>query len=180
MPTIPDAHCQRCQRPLRLARRRTADARMLRRSQTPEGLCVNCAVHDWLRHTYPVNMLLDEGNPDALLVPYLQQQFIAIMHTAGADAIPAEIDWQVIVDQWDLPWPTPVRKSAANPWDERAERSSDVSRRSEAEDGRLATEGRTPMTITSFAQLNAMAPGAGDELRAALRRAFRREDERDA
>ena len=88
---------------------------MLRRSDKG-GLCVNCAVHDWLRNTYPVNQILaGMKNPQCLLLPYLQDQFISIMKVGNADAVPDEINWQAIVDNWDLPWPFKVNPSAMNP-----------------------------------------------------------------
>ena len=90
-------------------------ARMLKRGKSPKGLCVNCAVHDFLRNTYPVNLLLAQSGPQSLAYPHIQEQFAGIMKSRCSDAMPDEIGWQAIIDNWDLPFPTKLKTSNVNP-----------------------------------------------------------------
>lgn len=107
-------YCERCEAPCKVAGPGNPDAKMLRLSKS-KGLCVNCAVHDWLRNTYPPNMLLAQSGPKVLLYPYIQKQFTGIMQVALADAKPDEINWEAIVENWDLPFPHKIKPSATNP-----------------------------------------------------------------
>jgi hypothetical protein len=88
---------------------------MLRRSAKPKGLCVNCAVHDWLRNTYPVNLLLAKSGPKGLAMAHIQGQFAEIMRAGLADAMPDEINWAAIIENWELPFPTKLKTTATNP-----------------------------------------------------------------
>lgn len=108
--------CERCQAPCHVAAQRRPDAEMLRRSRVPKGICPNCAVTAFLKNTYPCNMLLHQSPHGAqmLLLPHIQEQFVAIMQAGKADMRPDEIVWATVVAQWDLP--TPVRRSSRNPW----------------------------------------------------------------
>jgi len=106
--------CLRCQAHVQVSEPGNSKAKMLRRSTGP-GLCVNCAVHDWLRNTYPVNLILACSSPNSLRFEHVQQQFTDIMRAGGADANPDEIDWEAIIDNWDLPFKDKVKGSAMNP-----------------------------------------------------------------
>jgi hypothetical protein len=75
-------------------------------------------VHDWLRHTSPCNMILAHRDPHALLRPQVQQQVVAIMRQGKAEATPDDIHWQTIVDQWELPFPTKIKRSPTNEMNE--------------------------------------------------------------
>ncbi len=110
-------YCQRCNAPLRVGGSRNEDAKMLRRSKQPKGFCVNCAVHNWLRNTYPVNQILaGMRNPaETLRLEHIQQQFVGIMRAGNADANPDEINWEAIIDNWDLPFKNKVKGRAMNP-----------------------------------------------------------------
>lgn len=107
--------CQRCGATLRVDGPRNPKAKMLRRSKEPKGLCINCAVHDWLRNTYPVNLILAGSKPEVLRFEHIQQQFTNIMRAAGADANPDEINWEAIIANWDLPFKNKVKATATNP-----------------------------------------------------------------
>ena len=112
-------HCERCGARCKVAGPRNSKAKMLRRSREPKGLCVNCAVHDWLRNTYLVNMLLAKSGPKILAYPHIREQFTAIMRVGMADAQPDEINWNLINENWDLPFPHKMKPSAANPCSQR-------------------------------------------------------------
>lgn len=110
-------YCQRCNAPCKVGGHKNEEAKMLRRSEQPKGFCVNCAVHDWLRNTYPVNQILaGMRNPaETLRLEHIQQQFIGIMRVGNADANPDEIDWERIIENWDLPFKDKVKGRAMNP-----------------------------------------------------------------
>ena len=108
-------NCKRCAVRCRIGGPANPDARMLRFAKEGHGLCVNCAVHDFLRNCYPANMMMAKSGPAALLLEHVQEVFAGIMKAAMADATPPEIDWQLIVDNWDLPFADKVKPSATNP-----------------------------------------------------------------
>lgn len=108
-------NCQRCEVSCRVSSPRNPGSKMLRRSKDPKGLCVNCAVHDWLRNTYPCNMLLAQSGPKSLAYPHIQEQFANIMRIGLSDAIPDEICWGTIIENWDLPFPHKIKPSNTNP-----------------------------------------------------------------
>jgi hypothetical protein len=109
-------NCRRCGAKCKVDPVPGSKAKMLKRSAQPEGLCINCAVHDFLRNTYPVNMLLaGMRSPECLLLPHLQQQFADILKSGFSDAKPDEINWRQIVDNWDLPFPNKIKRSPMNP-----------------------------------------------------------------
>lgn len=165
--------CKRCDVRCQVSGPRNPGAKMLRRSKEPKGLCINCAVHDFLRNTYPCNMLLSQSGPESLAHPHIQEQFAGIMRVGLADALPDEIDWNLIIENWDLPFPHKIKPTSTNPC-------------SQLELDEIATGKRpglgvfdTPprskvlrdanLTITSFEQLNELEPGLGDDLKKYLR-----------
>ncbi len=143
---------------------------MLRLSKGPKGLCINCAVHDWLRNTYPVNMLLAESGPKILACPHIQKQFTEIMQVGLAEAQPNEINWDLIIENWDLPFPHKVKPSAINPCTQRV--MDEIAAGNRPGLGSAAPPKPDPlagkMTITSFEELNLLEPGLGDDLKSAL------------
>jgi len=165
-------HCERCEAPCKVAGPRNPEAKMLRRGKEPKGLCVNCAVHDWLRNTYPPNMLLAQSGPKVLLHPHIQEQFTGIMRTALADAKPDEINWESIVENWDLPFPHKMKPSSMNPCSQK-----ELDAIKAGTHPGIGSSGRKSLheiarggCITSFEQLNELKPGLGDNLRKCLRR----------
>lgn len=162
--------CRRCGAQCRIAGPPGAKARMLRFAEGP-GLCANCAVHDWLRNTYPPNILLAQSGPKILLYQHIQEQFAEIMQIGFADAKPDEIDWQMIVDNWELPFAHKMKPSGMNPVSqkeldeiasgERPGLGSPVSR--------SICEIASDLTITSFEQLNKLSPGLGYDFKKCLR-----------
>jgi len=107
--------CSRCGARCKVDPVAGSQAKMLKRSEIPKGLCISCAVHDFLRNTYPVNLLLAQSGPRGLALPHIQEQFAGIMRSRLSDAMPDEISWQAIIDNWDLPFPTKLKSSAVNP-----------------------------------------------------------------
>ena len=111
-------NCLRCGTRLKVDPLAGSKAKMLKRSNVPKGLCVNCAMHNFLRNTYPVNLLLAQSGPESLAYPHIQEQFAGIMKSRCSDAVPDEIGWQAIIDNWNLPFPNKLKSSAVNPVDQ--------------------------------------------------------------
>lgn len=164
-------NCERCGVQLKVDAVPGSKAKMLRRSKEPKGLCINCAVHNFLRNTYPPNIQLAESGPEILLIPHIQMVFADIMKAGFADARPDEIDWQRIVDNWELPFPTKVKPSAMNPCSQ--QELDEIAAGKRPGLGSMGPPKPDPLggrtTITSFDQLNELEPGLGDELRKCLR-----------
>ena len=162
--------CQRCGARCRISGQPGKKARMLRFVEGP-GLCVNCAVHDWLRNTYPPNILLAQSGPKVLLFPHIQQQFAEIMRIGFADAKPDEIDWQKIVENWELPFPNKMKPSSFNPCSQKEIDEIAAGKRQGL--GQWVPPKPDPLdgitTITSFEQLNKLEPGLGDKFRKCLK-----------
>jgi hypothetical protein len=107
--------CGRCGRPYKVNPVPGSQATMLKCADRPKGLCINCAVHNELRHLYPANLILARSGPKALVVPDMQQEFFEICRHAGTDARFEEIDWQAIIANWELPFSTRLKRTATNP-----------------------------------------------------------------
>lgn len=164
-------NCERCEARCKVDALQGSKAKMLRHSKEPKGLCVNCAVHNWLKNTYPPNILLAQSGPEVLLHPHIQEQFAAIMRVGFADAKPDEIDWQRIVDNWDLPFPTKIKPSCTNPCSQ-----EEINAIKAGTHPGIGSSGRKSLReiaqagcITSFKQLNELDPGLGDNLKKCLR-----------
>ena len=107
--------CQRCKAKCKIDPKAQSNAKMLKRGKTVRGYCVNCAVHNWFRNTYPINLTFTTLDPETLRLEYIQQQFANIMRAGNADANPDEIDWLEIIWNWNLPWKDKVKATATNP-----------------------------------------------------------------
>ena len=168
--------CARCGLRCRVASDRNPNAKMLRKSAVPTGLCATCAAHDWLRNTYPTNMILNESQhgPRILLSPSIREQFAEIMRGQNADAKPDEINWNLMIENWDLPWPHGAAKdNPLNPYSEKyaAHRREQIAKEramTDEERARQKAINELPMVLTSFEQLNVIDPGMGDRLKKAL------------
>ncbi|MBA7676117.1 hypothetical protein ES703_84358 [subsurface metagenome] len=163
--------CERCGAQLQVGPAPGSEAKLLRRSKVPKGFCVNCAVHNFLRNTYPPNIQLAESGPEILLIPHIQTVFADIMKAGFADANPDEIDWQRIVDNWELPFPTKLKTSGMNPCSQKELDEVAAGTRS----GLGAVTEDSPLVknrgvIKSFEELNELEPGLGDDLRDCLQK----------
>ena len=151
---------------------------MLRRGKTSDGYCVDCAVHDWLRNTYPINIQLAESGPSPLVHAHVRRQVEEIMRVGNADASPDEIDWDRIIANWELPFPRPVKPTAENPMHEK-----DLQEITRGERKALRPQTGLPYgdgVIRSFEELNALGPGLGDDLKQALDEQMGAESAEDA
>lgn len=163
--------CERCGVRLQVGPAPGSEARMLRRSKVPKGFCVNCAAHNFLRNTYPPNIQLAESGPKILLYPMVQEKFADIMRVGLSDAAPDEIDWQRIVDNWELPFREKVKPSASNPCSQ-AE-LDEVAAGTRPGLGAITRDSplvKNRGVIKSFSELNELELGLGDSLRKCLQR----------
>jgi len=163
--------CKRCGAECMIKGPPGPKAKMLRFAQGP-GLCVNCAVHDFLRNTHPPNILLAKSGPEVLLFEHIQKQFVEIMKISFADAKPDEIDWKRIVENWELPFPHKMKPSLMNPVSQKeldgiaSGKRPGIGDFTESKKARLLRE--CGGCITSFEQINELEPGLGDELKRCL------------
>lgn len=162
-------NCQRCGVACQVSLPRNPKAKMLRRSKELKGLCVNCAVHDWLRNTYPCNILLAQSGPKSLAHPHIQEQFAEIMKVGMADAMPDEINWDLIIENWDLPFPHKIKPSSTNPCSQLELEEIVSGKRPGLGEGISKPIRPEDLTITSYEQLNELEPGLGDDLKKCLR-----------
>ena len=160
--------CERCRARCRASESGNPKAKMLRRSNVPKGLCVNCATHDWLRNTYPCNMILDDSGPTILLHPTVREQFAEIMRGAMADAKPGEINWNLIVENWELPFAKKAKLSPTNPYRPGKDRPFGEGVQYVTRD-KSGLSSRGNLIIRSFDELNEIEPGLGDSFRKCLR-----------
>lgn len=80
-------------------------------AQTAENaLCADCAATAFLKGIDVFMLSIELRGPEILLAPHVQAQFSQIMKVGKADAAPEEIDWQRVVDNWELPMPKGKRR----------------------------------------------------------------------
>ena len=95
--------CQRCGRAA-LGRDGNPAARMMRHAW--KGNCVDCAAVVFLQQLDNLQggKLLPPGHTwaEALRLPHVQEQFAAMMRAGNADASPDEIDWERVIELWDI------------------------------------------------------------------------------
>jgi len=167
--------CERCGARLQVGPAPGSEARMLRRSKVTKGFCINCAVHNFLRNTYPPNIQLAESGPEILLIPHIQTVFADIMKAGFADAMPDEIDWQRIVDNWELPFPSKIKPSNMNPCSQElldavaAGTEPGLGAITETDPRQTVCGCKNAGPITSFEELNQIMPGLGDDFKKLMR-----------
>lgn len=147
---------------------------MLRRSKTAAGYCINCATHDWLRNTYPVNIELARAGPRMLLYPHVRTLFAELLCTARSDARIDEINWNLIVENWELPFLDPVKATAMNPCSQ--QELDRIAAEPEAQQRAVAFECsllEKDAVIRSFDDLDRIDPGLGTNLKRHLDRQIR-------
>ena len=110
-----ECFCGRCGAPCRVNPVPGSKARMMKRADEPKGLCVNCATHDVLRHLYPSNLILERSHGRTLAHLDIQREFFEIAQMHGTDVAFEEINWNAIIANWDLPFPTRVKRFGQNP-----------------------------------------------------------------
>lgn len=104
--------CPRCGKPGRVAGGGDTQARIARYADQAAiarntHSCLECAITGWLKDLE----MVDAAELHGLLLPHVQKQFAALVNASmHEDFRPEEIDWQRIVDNWELPMPKPKQK----------------------------------------------------------------------
>lgn len=116
-------------------------------------------------------MLLAKSGPKSLAYPHIQEQFAGIMRMGLADAMPDEIAWELIIENWELPFPNKVKPSNTNPCSQLE--LFEVSEGTRPGIGDVPVNQHTvtnfdDLTVRSFGQLNELSPGLGDDLKNCL------------
>lgn len=102
--------------------------------------------------------------------PHVQEQFAGIMRVGLSDAIPDEISWDLIIENWDLPFAKDVKPSNTNPCSQ-GELFA-IAEGTRPGLGEIDYSKRQTICdhtcITSFEQMNEISPGLGDEFKGLL------------
>lgn len=93
-------HCQRCGIPCSPGGTGSPDAILLRRAD--QGVCVTCGMALFIKRTPSMMMAIQQNGVGMLLAPHIQTGFANLMAVGKADARPGGIDWQRLVQQWEL------------------------------------------------------------------------------
>lgn len=103
------AECKRCEKPCKVAGPPNPDARLMPYATAEEakkrGLCADCAASAFIKGIPTLMYGIELNGIKMLLDTRVQQQFSQIMIVGKADARPDEVNWQRVVDNWDLPFP---------------------------------------------------------------------------
>lgn len=87
------------------------DAMPLKRSTADAGgMCVNCALTDFIKSVEVFAYGFGKNGVQMMLDPNVQKHFSELFKSGNSDAKPEEIDWQWVVDHWDLPIPKKPRR----------------------------------------------------------------------
>jgi hypothetical protein len=105
-------NCERCGRKCQTSETTNADARLIRKSIVPKGLCVDCAITCFIK-TGPLMELIPGGKDappgfgivEVLSMPHIQKQFSAVFVAGGCADAKSEISWPRVIGNWDLALP---------------------------------------------------------------------------
>ena len=97
--------CARCIRPCEPGESKNPKARPFRRAK--KGLCVNCVVTQFLLcdDLEPVRFGLLKNGIEVLKNPAIQKQFTEILKVGKSELPADDIDWDIVINQWNLPFP---------------------------------------------------------------------------
>lgn len=102
-------NCDRCGALCQVGADCNPDARLMRKSAVPKGLCVDCAMTNWLKSIEPLPGLFERRGPEVLLQPAIQVQVAQVLMAANADARADEVNWRTVITNWPLPFPSKRR-----------------------------------------------------------------------
>jgi len=97
--------CVRCGRPCKPGETKNPEARPFRKAK--KGLCENCAVTQFLLcddlETLRDGLL--KNGIEVLQNPNIQEQFAKILEVGGSELSADSIEWDTVINQWDMPFP---------------------------------------------------------------------------
>lgn len=96
--------CRRCGQLCRITDNGTPGARPLRRTtDTKIGMCVNCAFTDFLKSVESFQPGFERHGAGILRDGRVQEQLAALFRTGNSDASVEMINWERVIENWDLP-----------------------------------------------------------------------------
>jgi len=104
--SLNQTNCVRCGAPCQPGESiNNPTARPFKRAK--KGLCANCAVTQFLLcdDMEPARLGLLKNGIEVLKNSAIQKQFTAILKVGCSDLQADEIDWNLVVRHWDLPFP---------------------------------------------------------------------------
>lgn len=96
-------NCPRCNKEVVASKSGNQRARPLRKSD--KGMCLECTASSVLMSLPAAGMFPKE----AMLAPHIQAQFSAVLRAGCADTDAHNVDWNRLVENWDLPYPAKFR-----------------------------------------------------------------------
>jgi len=116
-------------------------------------------------------MQLAEYGPKILVHTHIQKLFGDIMRTAGADADPDEINWNLVNENWDLPFADKVKPRADNPVTQEQLDEIKAGKYKVMDTpprGGAFEKATNPVFCRNIEDLNKAQPGLGDEVKRLL------------
>ena len=109
---MPQVLCPRCSKPCQVSDRPShSDARLLQLAKNArEGLCANCAITSFILSIESLAYAIELNGTQVLLMPQAQGVFAELFQVGKSDADISEINWQVVVENWNLPFPAQSKK----------------------------------------------------------------------
>ena len=97
--------CVRCGKMCRPAESNNPNARPFRKAK--KGLCENCVVTQFLLcdDLEVLRIGLLRNGIEVLKNPNIQNQFSQILKVGRSELLAENIDWDTVIEQWDLPFP---------------------------------------------------------------------------
>jgi hypothetical protein len=101
------ANCQRCGFGPLVGGEGNPDALLLRRAH--EGVCASCGITMFIKSMPAMLMVIERNGIEMLRDPGMQAHWAPLLAHGHADATSGEIDWNRVVENWNLPDPKPKR-----------------------------------------------------------------------
>ena len=97
--------CVRCGRSCQPGENKDPEARPFKLAE--KGLCENCVVTHFLLcdDCEPLRLALLRNGIGILKIPAIQKQFAEILRVGHSELPIDQINWDIVIDQWDLPFP---------------------------------------------------------------------------
>ena len=95
--------CGRCGKPCKQGENKNLKAKPFRRAK--EGYCPNCAVTQFLLSIETLRDGLVKNGLELLRNPVVQKQFSQLLRIGKSELPAKEINWDIVINQWDLPFP---------------------------------------------------------------------------
>jgi hypothetical protein len=104
------ATCGRCGALGSAGKKPNPDGRLMVYAETPaNALCADCAATAFIKSVETMMAGIEQNGTGVLLMPHIQAAFGQLMKVGNADARPEEINWQRVVELWELPIPKAKR-----------------------------------------------------------------------